>query len=166
MQNAATLLTKQKIIYSCRKKGGLCKVQGPVPGVQSTLMRSYLLLAVGVGQAFNYKFKFENGKFSKLTYFSGDAIQTVELYDPIREEWSFVSPMNKRRCGVGVAVLGKLVKAIFILFFIFYYICILFFNTSTYETRIIIIKPWKQNYFQIIWYMPLEVMMVPVIYKQ
>ena len=38
---------------------------------------------------------------------SGDAIQTVERYDPIREEWGFVSPMNKRRCGVGVAVLGK-----------------------------------------------------------
>ena len=39
---------------------------------------------------------------------SGDAIQTVERYDPIREEWSLVESMNKRRCGVGVAVLGKI----------------------------------------------------------
>ena len=40
---------------------------------------------------------------------SGDAIQTVERYDPIREEWSLVESMNKRRCGVGVAVLGEIV---------------------------------------------------------
>ena len=42
---------------------------------------------------------------------SGDAIQTVERYDPIREEWSLVESMNKRRCGVGVAVLGKITIA-------------------------------------------------------
>ena len=35
-------------------------------------------------------------------------IQTVERYDPVREEWSMVASMNKRRCGVGVAVLGKI----------------------------------------------------------
>merc|ERR1712130_73272 len=43
---------------------------------------------------------------------SGDAIQTVERYDPIREEWALVAPMNKRRCGVGVAVLDNMVYAI------------------------------------------------------
>jgi len=43
---------------------------------------------------------------------SGDAIQTVERYDPIREEWSLVESMNKRRCGVGVAVLDNMVYAI------------------------------------------------------
>ena len=40
---------------------------------------------------------------------SGDAIQTVERYDPIREEWNLVAPMNKRRCGVGVAVVGMFI---------------------------------------------------------
>jgi len=43
---------------------------------------------------------------------SGDAIQTVERYDPIREEWCLVESMNKRRCGVGVAVLDNYVYAI------------------------------------------------------
>ncbi|CAG5107808.1 Oidioi.mRNA.OKI2018_I69.chr1.g3497.t1.cds [Oikopleura dioica] len=43
---------------------------------------------------------------------SGDAIQTVERYDPVREEWSMVASMNKRRCGVGVAVLDNIIYAI------------------------------------------------------
>ena len=74
---------------------------------------------------------------------SGDAIQTVERYDPIREEWSLVESMNKRRCGVGVAVLGKITvtkdgSKIHILF----------------HTAI-----------QIIWFMLLEAMMVPLTFK-
>lgn len=40
---------------------------------------------------------------------SGDAINSVEMYDPQTNEWKMVAAMQKRRCGVGVAVLcGKL----------------------------------------------------------
>ena len=70
---------------------------------------------------------------------SGDAIQTVERYDPIREEWSLVESMNKRRCGVGVAVLGNFTN---VKDYILFYTAI-----------------------QIIWFMLLEAMMVPLIFK-
>ena len=43
---------------------------------------------------------------------SGDAINSVERYDPQSGEWRLVSPMNKRRCGVGVAVLDNLLYAV------------------------------------------------------
>ena len=43
---------------------------------------------------------------------SGDAIATVERYDPQANEWRMVSPMSKRRCGVGVAVLNDLLYAV------------------------------------------------------
>src|ERR1700734_2222571 len=39
---------------------------------------------------------------------SGDAIASVEMFDPTTNEWRAVSPMSKRRCGVGVAVLNNL----------------------------------------------------------
>ena len=38
---------------------------------------------------------------------SGEAIASVERYDPSTNEWRMVAPMNKRRCGVGVAVLNN-----------------------------------------------------------
>jgi kelch-like protein 20 len=43
---------------------------------------------------------------------SGDAIASVERYDPLSGEWRMVSPMGKRRCGVGVAVLNDLLYAV------------------------------------------------------
>ena len=43
---------------------------------------------------------------------SGDAISSVERYDPQSNEWRMVAPMSKRRCGVGVAVLNDLLYAV------------------------------------------------------
>lgn len=43
---------------------------------------------------------------------SGDAISSVERYDPQTNEWRMVAPMSKRRCGVGVAVLNDLLYAV------------------------------------------------------
>ncbi|KAL8608123.1 hypothetical protein ACOMHN_016578 [Nucella lapillus] len=43
---------------------------------------------------------------------SGDAISSVEKYDPQTNEWRLVAPMSKRRCGVGVAVLNDLLYAV------------------------------------------------------
>ncbi|CAL1268262.1 unnamed protein product [Larinioides sclopetarius] len=43
---------------------------------------------------------------------SGDAIASVERYDPQTNEWRMAAPMSKRRCGVGVAVLNDLLYAV------------------------------------------------------
>ena len=43
---------------------------------------------------------------------SGDAISSVEMFDPSNNEWKIVTPMSKRRCGVGVAVLNQKIYAI------------------------------------------------------
>jgi kelch-like protein 20 len=43
---------------------------------------------------------------------SGDAIASVERFDPQSGEWKMVAPMSKRRCGVGVAVLNDLLYAV------------------------------------------------------
>ena len=43
---------------------------------------------------------------------SGDAISSVERYDPGTREWRMATPMSKRRCGVGVAVLDGLLYAV------------------------------------------------------
>lgn len=43
---------------------------------------------------------------------SGDAISSVERFDPQTNEWRMVAPMSKRRCGVGVAVLNSLLYAV------------------------------------------------------
>lgn len=43
---------------------------------------------------------------------SGDAIASVEKFDPQTMEWKMVAPMSKRRCGVGVAVLNDLLYAV------------------------------------------------------
>jgi hypothetical protein len=43
---------------------------------------------------------------------SGDAISSVEKYEPQTNEWRLVAPMSKRRCGVGVAVLNDLLYAV------------------------------------------------------
>ncbi|CAF3382448.1 unnamed protein product [Rotaria sp. Silwood1] len=43
---------------------------------------------------------------------SGDAIASVEMFDPTTNEWRAVSPMSKRRCGVGVSVLNNLLYAV------------------------------------------------------
>lgn len=43
---------------------------------------------------------------------SGDAIASVERFDPQTVDWKMVAPMSKRRCGVGVAVLNDLLYAV------------------------------------------------------
>lgn len=43
---------------------------------------------------------------------SGDAISSVERYDPQTNEWRMVASMSKRRCGVGVSVLDDLLYAV------------------------------------------------------
>lgn len=43
---------------------------------------------------------------------SGDAIASVERFDPHASDWKMVAPMSKRRCGVGVAVLNDLLYAV------------------------------------------------------
>jgi hypothetical protein len=43
---------------------------------------------------------------------SGDAIASVEMFDPSTNEWRAVAPMSKRRCGVGVGVLNNLLYAV------------------------------------------------------
>lgn len=42
---------------------------------------------------------------------SGDAINTVEKYNPALNKWTMVASMSKRRCGVGVCVLNGLIYA-------------------------------------------------------
>lgn len=43
---------------------------------------------------------------------SGDAIASVERFEPASGDWKMVAPMSKRRCGVGVAVLHDLLYAV------------------------------------------------------
>ncbi|CAF1238469.1 unnamed protein product [Rotaria sordida] len=43
---------------------------------------------------------------------SGDAIASVEMFDPSSNEWRAVASMSKRRCEVGVGVLNNLLYAI------------------------------------------------------
>jgi kelch-like protein 20 len=43
---------------------------------------------------------------------SGDAIASVERFDPNTLEWKMVASMSKRRCGVGVAVCADLLYAV------------------------------------------------------
>lgn len=43
---------------------------------------------------------------------SGDAISLVEKYNAHTDEWKVVATMSKRRCGVGVAILGDQLYAI------------------------------------------------------
>ena len=43
---------------------------------------------------------------------NGDAINMVEKYNVKTNEWQQVASMNKRRCGVGIAVLGTFLYAI------------------------------------------------------
>ena len=50
--------------------------------------------------------------FSVGGWCSGDAISSVERFEPRNNEWRMVSPMSKRRCGVGVAVLNNLLYAV------------------------------------------------------
>ena len=43
---------------------------------------------------------------------NGDAINMVEHYNVLTDEWKQVANMNKKRCGVGVAVLNNFIYAI------------------------------------------------------
>lgn len=43
---------------------------------------------------------------------SGDAISMVEKYDVLTDSWKQMSSMNKRRCGVGIAILDNFIYAV------------------------------------------------------
>ncbi|OQV16556.1 Kelch-like protein 20 [Hypsibius exemplaris] len=68
-------------------------MQGPRTRPRKPILRGEVLFAVG-------------------GWCSGDAISTVERYDPQTNEWKLMAPMAKRRCGVGVAVVGDLLYAV------------------------------------------------------
>ena len=68
-------------------------MQGPRTRPRKPIRRGEVLFAVG-------------------GWCSGDAIASVERYDPQSGDWKMVAPMAKRRCGVGVAVLNDLLYAV------------------------------------------------------
>ncbi|XP_013782627.1 kelch-like protein diablo isoform X2 [Limulus polyphemus] len=68
-------------------------MQGPRTRPRKPVQRGEVLFAVG-------------------GWCSGDAIASVEKYDPQTNEWRMVASMSKRRCGVGVAVLNDLLYAV------------------------------------------------------
>ncbi|XP_065575475.1 kelch-like protein diablo [Artemia franciscana] len=68
-------------------------MQGPRTRPRKPIRRGELLFAVG-------------------GWCSGDAIASVERFDPLTGDWKLVAPMAKRRCGVGVAVLSDLLYAV------------------------------------------------------
>lgn len=80
--------------------------------------KNYLLLpqerAQMVGPRFRPRKPVRRGEvlFAVGGWCSGDAISSVERYDPQANEWRMVAPMSKRRCGVGVAVLSDLLYAV------------------------------------------------------
>ncbi|RWS30991.1 kelch-like protein diablo [Leptotrombidium deliense] len=80
--------------------------------------KNYLLLpqerAQMVGPRFRPRKPVRRGEvlFAVGGWCSGDAISSVERYDPQSNEWRMVAPMCKRRCGVGVAVLNDLLYAV------------------------------------------------------
>ncbi|RWS03726.1 kelch-like protein diablo [Dinothrombium tinctorium] len=80
--------------------------------------KNYLLLpqerAQMVGPRFRPRKPVRRGEvlFAVGGWCSGDAISSVERYDPQTNEWRMVAPMSKRRCGVGVAVLNDLLYAV------------------------------------------------------
>lgn len=80
--------------------------------------KNYLLLpqerAQMIGPRFRARKPVRRGEvlFAVGGWCSGDAISSVERYDPQTNEWRMVSPMSKRRCGVGVAVLTDLLYAV------------------------------------------------------
>lgn len=80
--------------------------------------KNYLLLpqerAQMVGPRFRARKPVRRGEilFAVGGWCSGDAIASVERYDPQTNEWRMVASMCKRRCGVGVAVLNDLLYAV------------------------------------------------------
>ena len=80
--------------------------------------KNYLLLpqerAQMVGPLFRPRKPVRRGEalFAVGGWCSGDAIASVERYDPQCNEWRMVTSMSKRRCGVGVAVLNDLLYAV------------------------------------------------------
>ncbi|KPM04163.1 kelch-like protein 1 [Sarcoptes scabiei] len=80
--------------------------------------KNYLLLpqerSMMVGPRFRARKPVRKGEvlFAAGGWCSGDAIASVERYDPQTREWRMVAPMTKRRCGVGCAVLNDLLYAV------------------------------------------------------
>nr|7ONH_A Chain A, SAKe6BE-L3 [synthetic construct]7ONH_B Chain B, SAKe6BE-L3 [synthetic construct] len=70
----------------------------------------------GVGVAVLNGLIYAVGGFATLETESGELVPTelnsVEAYDPERNEWSLVAPLSTRRSGVGVAVLNGLIYAV------------------------------------------------------
>lgn len=80
--------------------------------------KNYLLLPTErthmVGPRFRPRKPIRRGEvlFAAGGWCSGDAIASVERFDPMSKEWRMVAPMTKRRCGVGCAVLNDLLYAV------------------------------------------------------
>lgn len=80
--------------------------------------KNYLLLpqerSLMVGPRFRPRKPVRRGEvlFAAGGWCSGDAIASVERYDPETNEWRMVAPMTKRRCGVGCSVLGDMLYAV------------------------------------------------------
>lgn len=80
--------------------------------------KNYLLLPqerpLMVGPRFRARKPVRRGEvlFAVGGWCSGDAIASVERYDPQTNTWIMVAPMSKRRCGVGCAVLSDLLYAV------------------------------------------------------
>jgi len=68
-------------------------MQGPRTRPRKPIRRGEVLFAVG-------------------GWCSGNAIESVEVFDPQAGVWKMVENMSKRRCGVGVAVLNDLLYAV------------------------------------------------------
>ena len=68
-------------------------MQGPRTRPRKPIRRGEVLFAVG-------------------GWCSGNAIESVEVFDPQSGVWKMVENMSKRRCGVGVAVLNDLLYAV------------------------------------------------------
>lgn len=120
-----TWLMRQRITCCCHKSDHWCRDLGPGPGSQSAAEKSCLL--VRVIQNFPVCLRLSVWKFPVVSslvmpllgpclvvggWCSGDAISSVERYDPQTNEWRMVASMSKRRCGVGVSVLDDLLYAV------------------------------------------------------
>lgn len=113
---------KQRITCCCLRRGHWCRAPGRGPGNPFVVEKSSLQASLEPFPASNSHIRSPN--ITHLTFnlhdlclavggwCSGDAISSVERYDPQTNEWRMVASMSKRRCGVGVSVLDDLLYAV------------------------------------------------------
>lgn len=116
---AGTWWTKRRTIFCFLKSARLCKDLAPDPAspfaverfclLVGSLQWMFWLLTRSVIWSCVHVFVY---LLSVGGWCSGDAISSVERYDPQTNEWRMVASMSKRRCGVGVSVLDDLLYAV------------------------------------------------------